>query len=506
MKKAFLTIAFLAAILSCRHQPEAKLRGADVILLNIETLRADVVGAYGSKLGWTPNLDKIASQGILFHRSYTVAPWTRPSVASLWTGISPPRHRALVSLAARQTGLPESAMTWAELMKHYGYHTFAFVTNANLSPSLGFNQGFDTYLYKQSARATELNRATLDWLDKVLTEKARKPVFIALHYVEPHDALFATPFGSKLNLVFRDEVIRTVSHLSMHDKLQAIGTYQRLISEVDRRIGELVSTLQSRLSPNFLLIITADHGEEWGDHGGVFHGYTLHNELLAVPLIFYSPKLQPRPLNGIVRNIDVMPTVLDLTGLDIPKGIDGQSIAKAVVTGQGEFPHEVFAHTRFARRYQGLFDERFKLIEEVETGKTWLFDEKRDPAELTDCSQSFPDVAERMKRRLKGIRRSLDQRQLSYREEVQHTSRKALQLVKKLRTLGYFSPPFKKRRTAPLPKGRPQNWIKLYQQQHLSANSLARPRNNSPITAPPLRAKRPAPVTEAQQQNRKSPR
>jgi len=133
MKKAFVTITFLAAVLSCRHQPEAKLRGADIILLNIETLRTDVVGAYGSTLGWTPNLDRIAAKGVLVEKSYTVASWTRPSVASLFTGLYPARTRAVLQGERGEAGLPESATTVAELLSTTGYRKLRLAAAAGPS-------------------------------------------------------------------------------------------------------------------------------------------------------------------------------------------------------------------------------------------------------------------------------------------------------------------------------------------------------------------------------------
>ena len=433
-----LPFAVLCVLCLACGSSAPRLDRQDVVLLNIETLRQDVVGAYGAKFGWTPFLDELAARGIVVQASFTVAPWTRPSVASLWTGLYPARHRA-----TRRPGegvLPPEAETLAEILSSAGYKTFGYVTNSNLAEKVGFAQGFDSYTYVNSAPATAANEAAVKWLRDLGPAGSRPPVLIAIHYVEPHNAFFDTSFTPQVLEKNQEELQQIAEGLSPGEKLAAIEQYGRYIREVDRQISRLLRDLSQLLSENHLVIVTSDHGEEWGDHGGIWHGHSLHKELLAVPLIIFSRALGSRYVYGPVRNIDILPTICEWIGVDAPSDIDGISLARELQGEETSLPESTYAETHFEEPLQAVFTSRHKLIRSPKTGERLLFDLEADPDELHESCASQPVLCEELSEKLASWSRSLRERALPPVDDRATPLKKDKKLLEQLRTLGYVSP------------------------------------------------------------------
>jgi len=290
-------------------------KGYDVLLVTLDTTRADHLGCYGDATARTPTLDGIAGHGLLFRDAVTVAPLTAPAHASILTGLYPPSH------GVRSNGLYRLAQkheTLAEILSRAGYETAAFVSSFVLDRRFGFDQGFQTYDDRVAPKvslgmepimerdATQVSQAFLDWLGSRSTER---PFFAWLHYYDPHIA-YAPPAEFARQLPERP--------------------YDGEIAYMDSQLGRVLAALESagRLDRT-LLVVVADHGEALGQHGEHSHGYFIYDEVVRVPLILSAPALFARD-GGVddrtVSVVDLAPTILDLLGIPPTSPMDGQSL------------------------------------------------------------------------------------------------------------------------------------------------------------------------------------
>ncbi len=384
---------FATCLFGC-EKPPAPYKNYSLVLITIETTRSDFLGCYGSDAACTPHLDSLAGRGTRVQECYTVAPWTRPSIGSIWTGLAPARHGATTQ--DTRSWLPESAWTLAEALSLAGYRTFAYVTNSNLAPELAFDQGFDDYHYRLGARAPLVNEAALDWMAAARRESQSQPLFVALHYDEPHGAFFD---ATRLEGMDRPEIIAACETLDPIERLWAIEVYRSRIAQVDSAIGTLVEGARRVLGDSCVFVVTADHGEEWFDHGGLFHGFTLHNEILSVPLILYVPGQKPAVVRGPVRTCDLYPTLCEWLGVPVAGDVDGVSLARALRTGK-RFPDHVIAETAFREPLASIQEGGYKLIQDVLTGDAALFDLVKDLREEEDIAEERPRVARALRERL----------------------------------------------------------------------------------------------------------
>ena len=351
----------------------------DVVLVTIDTLRADRLGAYGRSPSITPEMDRIAAEGVVFSRTLASSPWTLPSVASILTGLPAVRHGAGMALGSGPTflrsPLDPSFTTLAERFTAAGYDTGAVVANGFLSPQLGMSQGFQRFsnpFFSASGiifmrdvplvrlilapipdekladyRAEGVTRAALAWL----AEESEKPRFLWVHYIDPHTPFQADP--SKLDLdawmaeirqiqpdvqedgTVVDEVFAGTTHvrggilyLVPEDRRRIEEYYDRAVSYVDEHVGRLFSALrESGTDRPVVAALTSDHGEEFWDHGHFEHGHNYYRELTQVPLVFWSagdPASEADSAGAVpagrisadlVGLVDVGPTLLELAGL-----------------------------------------------------------------------------------------------------------------------------------------------------------------------------------------------
>jgi arylsulfatase A-like enzyme len=334
------------------HPMPPALRDApNVLFVIVDTLRADELPAYGGAAVRAPAFDRIAAEGTVF-RAFAQASWTKPSIASLLTGLYPSSHRAV----HKPSQLPDSVDTLAEVLDAFGYTTGGIVTNVNLAPSFNFQQGFDEYAYlapdylfglaESSSRtlfyevarrvaarlagavrpgqayqpAEVVNRHAREWLDRHGAER----FFLLLHYMDPHDPYFAHPDDGRAiarsttprpDPALRDEIVRR---------------YRGEIEYLDARLGELVADLERRgLWNDLLVVVTSDHGEEFFEHGGWWHGLTLYDEQIGVPLLVKWPGTRrpaPARWEAQVRSIDIAPTLLARLGAPVPPAMQGDDL------------------------------------------------------------------------------------------------------------------------------------------------------------------------------------
>ncbi len=326
----------------------------DVVLVVIDTLRSDVLGAYGDKGGLTPNIDKLASDGVLFEQYITQASWTRASFASLYSSMLPSGHNCILKAEA----LPDDVFTLAEAMDAHGYATGGLPNNINVTRSFNFQQGFDYFSYQapsyiagaaeSSAQLSMYNvlRKVRDKLTagkynvtdyyqpaEVVLGNAQKFVsanrakgnryFLVVHLMEPHDPYFNHPYdGNAVGRAWRPN-----PDPSEASALREM--YRGEVRWVDQELGRFFDWMRSEGTwDDTLVILTADHGEEFQEHGGWWHGITLYDEQIHVPLIIKPPgkEMAGARVPWQVREIDVTPTIATFAKAALHPGWQGSDI------------------------------------------------------------------------------------------------------------------------------------------------------------------------------------
>ncbi|RMF85307.1 MAG: hypothetical protein D6744_01615, partial [Planctomycetota bacterium] len=312
-------------------------RPLSVLLISMDTTRADHLGCYGHPANPTPNIDAVAKQGALFEHCYSPAPITLPSHSSMFTSTLPFVH------GVRDNGVyrlrPEN-LTITEVLKQQGYATAAVVGAFVLDRAFGLSQGFDEYDDVRRVDVGGTDRSRIRDADEVtdralaLLEKiGSQRFFLFVHYFDPHERYEPPPrWAGKFDDPYLEE-----------------------IAFVDEQIGRLLAGLEKAgLSDRTLVVITADHGEGRGDHDESTHGYFVYDSTLRVPLILRAPRGVPagRRISAQVRLIDLAPTILELTGagrLPQAQGASFVSLLQGVVTG--DVPRPSYGESFFPRTY-----------------------------------------------------------------------------------------------------------------------------------------------------------
>jgi arylsulfatase A-like enzyme len=322
---------------ACRSQPP---KPTDVVMIVVDTLRFDRLGKYGNANGLTPVLDRFADRGVRFDRAYATTSWTMPSVASLFTSRLPSQHK----VSDFDSRLGDNEVTLAEDLAAAGFATAGFTANWRLTPELGYAQGFNTWRFfftETKARGQVLRESALAWLDASGKEGGHiPPRFIYLQYMEPHVPLQAPPalqarFApgvtaaevTRLN-AWALEALPDGTLLKAGELAQLMSMYDAEVAAVDEEIGRLFDALEkSGILEHALVIVTADHGEEFLEHGIFGHGHNLFNTTVRVPLIIAGPGIPAgRVVSENVSLVDLAPTVLDLMGVKPEASFEGRSL------------------------------------------------------------------------------------------------------------------------------------------------------------------------------------
>lgn len=401
-----LAAACALAFAGCARAPVEKNRD-NVVIVVIDTLRRDHLATYGYSRDTAPFLGELARQGAVFD-GLSPSSWTKPSTASLLTGLHPLRHQAL----DRLDRLPDGAVTLAERLRRAGYSTLGVSANGWISPGFHFDRGFATFLYRDSLKSRALNRELQARLDGL-----RPPFFLYVHYIDPHvpyepetgwdgRPLPASPRAHPVTI--EDLDAPHFIHRSPELLARARDLYDGEIRGVDDSLRELVSGLSRRgLMKNTILVVTADHGEELGEHGRMSHGQTVYQEVLQVPLVIYEPHRLPAGRRfGRASLMDVVPTLIDLLGLDRPQEpLDGQSLAGLLTsTDSREDPERPFlAHLDFTDGTGlAMIQGKWKLVFGKNPYRKEMFDLEADPGERhnllgrPEVAETFSEVATRM--------------------------------------------------------------------------------------------------------------
>lgn len=396
----------------------------NLLIITIDTLRADHLGIYGYDKIKTPHIDNLGEKGVLFSRAYCHVPLTLPSHCSLFTGTLPLFH------GVRDNGyrLPPFNLTLAETFKKKGYQTAAFVGAFPLDSRFGLDKGFEVYddLYGSKnvvrdlsfieRRAEEVNKKVFTWLD----DNRDKKFFIWIHYFDPHAPYEPPP-------LYKDEYNGR--------------EYDGEIAYTDSVIGELLAKLNNlKLTEKTLIILTSDHGEGLGDHNETTHGIFVYDSTLRVPLIFYNPKFLPQGqiIADQVGLIDMMPTILDLMGLSQGPNVQGKSLRSQILKGKP-----------FSKKYcyiesvAAMMDRNWAPLQGVRT-KEWkyidapipeLYDLKKDPEEMNSVIEDNPKIAQRLRKRLQDM---ISHNSSPLSSRLLETKR-TRETTEKLRALGYIT-------------------------------------------------------------------
>jgi arylsulfatase A-like enzyme len=399
---------------------------AGVVLIVIDTLRADHVGAWGSTSGHTPSLDGVAARGVLFENAVAPSSWTRSSIASLFTS----RYPTSIGALGREDAIAREVVTLAEILRAEGFETLAVNTNRNAGRVFGFAQGFDRFEVPDLKAgypgdyeihvAEGVTRKALRVLDD---RSGRRPFFLYLLYVDPHDPYLPHPElngpeppgrfdGSRRQLTQLDST--PPEEVTEADRARIRHLYAGEVEYCDLWIGELLRGLEERgLRDDVLLIVTADHGEGLWDHGFRAHGRDLYQEMLHVPLIVDFPAADngdaPRRVTAPVSLLDVAPTILAAFGIAAPADYHGLDLAPLTRGERRSRRHDyVYAELDLdGRSLEALRHEEQKLIHKRwppdEPRELELYDLAADPNERHDLAAGRPDVLARLARTLEGV-------------------------------------------------------------------------------------------------------
>lgn len=378
---------------------------ANVVLYVVDTLRADALGCYGHPGGLSPAIDGLARDGLLFENTIAQSSWTRPSTASILTGEYPIRHGAITL----ENAIAPDVTSLAETFRAAGYRTGGFVTNVNVGDRYGFGRGFETYRYlpEDTQRvgihtpAPVMHREVQSWLDRHGSER----FFAYLHatdvhgpYVPSADAARRAGAVAGPEVTNRDTlrgiVPRNAARATPADVAHLRALYQAELADVDAAIALLLDDLARRgLLERTIVVLVADHGEEFHDHGGFGHGRTLFREQLHVPLIVRLPGRAHAGTRvaGVARQVDVGPTVLRLAGFDPPASIAGRPLLEADGRPVAAADVETVAETRLSGQGEAALVSRdWKAILRTVDGRIHLYDRRTDPGELDDRAGDHP--------------------------------------------------------------------------------------------------------------------
>ncbi|MGA1863873.1 MAG: sulfatase-like hydrolase/transferase, partial [bacterium] len=411
----------------CMSRPQNSL---NIILITIDTLRADHLACYGYDSIKTPHLDGLAKDGVLFSNAYSVSPLTFPSHTSIMTSQYPIQH------GVQNNGtfiLQDSANTLAEILKKRNYKTGAIVSSYVLAAHFGMNQGFDyydDYFFEKKGDVQDhtqnerIGGKVTDIAKKWLQKNHKKPFFLWAHYFDPH-SLYSPP--------------------SPFDNIYKERPYDGEIAYTDQCLGALLEEIEKlSLSKNTCIIIVGDHGEGLWDHNEQTHGLFIYNTTLHVPLIISCPgNFQKNgKVASLVKTIDIMPTILELTGIETEGSlIQGSSLVHFLKGDDKEMKIDLYCESQYPK-----LNLNWAPLEGILTSEGWkfiyapkpeLYNLKEDPKELKNLFSIDPQMAKSLHERFLSLKKDLTEKA----QAVEDAKSVALsnETRERLRSLGYIS-------------------------------------------------------------------
>jgi arylsulfatase A-like enzyme len=461
----------------------------NIVLITIDTLRADHLSCYGYERKTTPTIDKIAEKGILFKNAIAPSSWTAPSMVSLFTSVYPANHGVVNGFVSNkqifdQEVFADKLTTLTEILKAHEYTTFGVSSNLHLSEQCGFARGFDYFKCLSFSPAPFINKTAYSWENDI---KNSDKFFLWIHYFDPHHFYYPrkpwieqyTSHTLTKELYFSKKTIqdfKTLIPLFKEDPQtlsDVVALYDSEINYVDSYLGELIKKLE--LDKNTLMIITSDHGEEFLEHGKLDHGSHLYSELINIPLIIKLPQSKGKKvIDKQVSLIDIMPTILSLLNIPQPEQTLGNSLItpdgevkniadrllfaelerdnkdiKAVLTKDWKYIYNYKEKkTELTNRLKKAWNENWRYLFNYKEVIEGLYNRKQDPSEHTNLINEIPSVGTQLKDRLN--------------QWVTTTPRYPAKKIKiipsqdmrdKLEALGYLAGEGKEEGPPPTPKG-----------------------------------------------------
>lgn len=435
----------------------------NILLILVDTLRADHVGCYGYGRPTTPAIDSVAAEGVRFRETVAAASWTMPSLATMFTGVPPAAH----GVTGPNSLVSDRLTTLAAELRKAGYQTAGVTSNPMANRTFGYARGFEFYddytvslgadldLFSDAATgrgvnqtmtSDVVNRAALSWLNK--RRKPDQPFFLFLLYFDPHaDYVPPREYAQR----FTDSNYKgSQSGLNMNalrgkplpaeDIKYLQGLYDAEIRYTDDRIARMLQELKNKnLYNNTLTVIVSDHGEEFWEHGSCTHGATLYEECVMVPWVMRLPgKVSAGSVfDRQVSHLDLMPTILGLAGCAVPTQCGGRDLSRFVATGEtGTLPETpAYMETRIETPVTGLRTHTRKLIRHGDDRRE-LFVLTEDPRERQNLAggekaRDFAPLIEDLDRREQALRKTAEALGRPVKPQLD------ARLIQQLRSIGY---------------------------------------------------------------------
>ena len=361
-----------------------------IVLISLDTVRADHFSCYGYEHETTPNIDALAKESLFFEQAFSPVPMTLPSHSSMFSGLIPPAHSVHVNT---EYSLPESVVTLPELLQANGYTTYGNVSAVVIDSTRGLNQGFDTYDDAIASGTKDIplsahpfamrnGKETTDRALKWLDDNANEKKFMFVHYFDPHahytppapyDARFEHPYDGEI--AFTDHCVGRII-----DRLKALNLYE-----------------------NALIAVVGDHGELLGEHGEDYHSFFIYQNVLRVPMMYKLPgNVAPKRSNELCSLIDVAPTMLSIAGVQAPEVMQGIDLSAYLSPNFSAADRAIYAESMTPTSFDcssllGLIQGRWHYIQST---RPELYDRIKDPGELNNLLTDHPAQAQQMKDQL----------------------------------------------------------------------------------------------------------
>ena len=420
-----------ATMAAARYDLSDRKDELSIILISMDALRYDRTGFSGNPDGLTPNLDALAEESVVFHNAFSAASWTLPSHMSMWTARWPSIHRVtnkLTLLGAdkmSETSLSAGIETFPNLLVQQGWTAAGFTGGAGVQGKYGFSRGFSEYLDDRPFAGMDYSSpAAIEWLN---AHKDGGPFFLFLHgydahgqYALPEPRIQAIPYDGELDgsieeqAKLREQGLAAIQQpgddASLGDTLDDADAaflekvYDGKVRDADQRLGAFMGELRRMgLLDRAIVVVVSDHGDEFMEHGHVDHGHSLYQEQLHTVMLMRFPGYARRQdVQGVVRTVDLFPTLFDVLGMTLPTAIDGASLLPLL---QGnETSRQAFAETdyRLFVHRRAIRDVQYKLVLDLQDGERRLYDLTADPTEQKDISSEQPRRTYEMEQALRG--------------------------------------------------------------------------------------------------------
>lgn len=441
----FVVLFFIFSLIGCQKQK-------NVVLISIDTLRADHVGCYGYIRNTTPMIDILAEKGVVFNNAISTSSWTAPAMASLFTSLLPSGHNIKHGVCKSgniygQEILDTSFTTIAEVLKENGMITLGVSSNPHLTKELGFAQGFDNFTSYNFKSAEEVTGAALKCLAH---QRKGSPFFLWVHYFDPHWPYskhepwiytYAPNYNDELKQFYSKNLpkVRVEAGIEKGTNIlqSFVALYDSEINYVDQCVGKLLDVVDNK--ENTMVILVSDHGEAFLEHDTLDHGYQLYEESIHVPLIIKCPDIKPVSMsfNTPCSIIDIPPTILDWLNIQNNDTFEGKSLLPLItgkVSDEANESHQIFFSelNRFGKNMISLRKGKWKYINDLKYKKEELYDLASDPSETNNSIGKKPFLRNEM-------RKTLSKWLLTVRKQKLKVKRAKLDVesVEKLKSLGY---------------------------------------------------------------------